>query len=117
MKIIARCRVELDGHIYSKGEPCEFDGVVTPRVAANFVGADGGRLAVAGAADARPADGNPAGPADDAKAKVAKAVSVMGRRGVMQSLEAMGITFSPNAKTDYLAKLMLMNKGEIVETE
>jgi len=120
MKIIAKFGVELDGHIYHKGEVCKsFDGVITKRIADNFTDengeplkvSEGGKTADGKKQEKTAEDLNKA----DAKAKIAKCIEVMKREGIMQALDGMGITYSPKAKTDYLAKLLLMNKGEITE--
>ena len=119
MKMIAKCGVELGGHIYHKGEVCkDYSGEITKRIADNFVDEDGKPLTVgAKSADGKKQEEKPAEDLkkEDAKAKIAKCVEVMKREGIMQALDGMGITYAPKAKTDYLAKLLLMNKGEIEE--
>ena len=46
MKIVAKFPVQLGGHVFRKGEATDFDGEVTPRIAANFANADGTALVV-----------------------------------------------------------------------
>lgn len=121
MKIVAKVGVELNGHIYHKGEVCaDFNGIVTQRIADNFTDESGKPLVVGkeGEICAGNSGGEKRGEdakVDDTKAKIAKCVEVMKREGIMQALDGMGITYSPRAKTDYLAKMLLMNRGEIEE--
>lgn len=119
MKIIAKAGVELNGHIFHKGEVCgDFNGDITQRIADNFTDETGNPLSVSmGGGHGEPTGKEGTGDAkvDDAKAKIAKCVEVMKREGIMQALDGMGITYSPRAKTDYLAKMLLMNRGEIEE--
>lgn len=117
MVIIAKHAVELGGHIYRKGEACkDFTGDITDRIVANFVGADGKPLTVAASGDKKPeGEKPPKVPKNENAAKIAKTVEVMGRDGIMQALDGMSITYAPKAKTEYLAKLLLINKGELIE--
>lgn len=111
MLIKAKYGVELGGHIYRKGETCDFKGAVTPRIKDNFTAADGSALAV-GAGDA-PEDVACAASTDEDK--IEKTVATLKRDGITRQLEAMNITYSAKSRTDYLAKLLLMAKGEIEE--
>lgn len=111
MQIKAKYGVELCGHIYRKGETCDFKGAVTPRIKDNFTAADGSPLTI-GAGDAEsPVASEVSGDED----KIAKTVATLKRDGITRQLEAMNITYSSKSRTEYLAKLLLMAKGEIEE--
>lgn len=150
MKIIAKTPVQLGGHIYERGEECEYGGAVTARIAANFTDETGRALTV-GAKDGAGAP-NPGGgkgakdgagaanlggegektgqspepqgtqtggaqgelfDANDVQARIDKTIQVLGRQGIMQALEDMGITYQANASNKHLAKLLLTSQGEI----
>ena len=131
MKIIAKTPVQLGGHIYERGEACEYDGPVTARIAANFTDETGGALEVGEAAKAARSEkgegtplsekGEDAGggaqgelfDANDVQARIDKTIQVLGRQGIMQALEDMGITYQANASNKHLAKLLLTSQGEI----
>lgn len=113
MKIVAKFPVELGGHIYRKGEALDYGGVVTQRIADNFRNPDGTMIKVSTSAEELGNGGDDGKPTKEDK--IAKTVNVLKREGIIQALEGMGITYSPKAKTDYLAKLLLINKGEIEE--
>lgn len=139
MKIIAKTNVQLGGHIYARGEECEYGGVVTARIAANFTDETGAALTV-GAKD-RAGAPNPGGEgektgqspepqgtqtggaqgelfdANDVQARIDKTIQVLGRQGIMQALEDMGITYQSNASNKHLAKLLLTSQGEIKAEE
>lgn len=131
MEIKATFSVELGGHIYSKGEILKgFVGVVTQRIADNFRYADGTPLKVGETIGARAvptakeeggkespqtSEAQPSTEVVGDEEKIAKTVEVMKRDGIKLALEQMGITYPPKAKTEYLAKLLLMGKGEITE--
>ena len=126
MKIIAKTNVQLFGHIYARGESCEYDGPVTARIAANFTDETGGALEVGDAAKAaRSEKGEDAGggaqgelfDANDVQARIEKTIQVLGRQGIMQALEDMGITYQANASNKHLAKLLLTSQGEIKAEE
>lgn len=135
MKIIAKTNVQLFGHIYARGESCEYDGPVTARIAANFTTETGGALEVGEAAKAARSEkgegtplsekGEDAGGeaqgelfgANDVQARIEKTIQVLGRQGIMQALEDMGITYQANASNKYLAKLLLTSQGEIKAEE
>ena len=134
MKIIAKTPVQLGGHIYERGEACEYDGPVTARIAANFTAETGAALEVGDAAKAarsEKGEGEKTGQspepqgtqtggaqgelfdANDVQARIDKTIQVLGRQGIMQALEDMGITFQSNASNKHLAKLLLTSQGEI----
>ena len=110
MKIIARHNVQLRGHIYAKGEAVEWDGPVTSRIADSFTSEDGTRLE----ADADSADGaDPARQDGSGVDIVERTIAVLGRDGIMRQLDGMGISYPPTAASKYLAKLLLVQKGEL----
>ena len=135
MKIIAKTPVQLGGHIYERGEVCEYDGPVTARIAANFTAETGAALEVGDAAKAARSekgegashsekDEEPGGGAqgelfgaNDVQARIDKTIQVLGRQGIMQALEDMGITYQANASNKHLAKLLLTSQGEIKAEE
>ena len=133
MKLIAKHNVQVRGHIYAKGEAMEWEGPVTPRIIANFTAADGRELFL----PQPPTDGqdNPPPPPDgqdnpqpptpgelpldpppdgvDEDALVKRTLDALKREGVMRQLDEMGVTYQANAKSTFLARLLLMSKGEI----
>lgn len=117
IKLIAKFPVQLNGHIYYKGEACSYEGEITPRVAANFTDAEGNALKAAEADKGSPeGKTEPDGKAakDEAEtASIARTVEVMGRDGVKRALDAMNITYAPTTGTQYLAKTLLIARGEI----
>ena len=135
MKIIAKTNVQLGGHIYARGEACEYDGPVTARIAANFTGETGAALEVGDAAKAARSEKGEGAPhsekgeepgggaqgelfdANDVQARIDKTIQVLGRQGIMQALEDMGITYQANASNKHLAKLLLTSQGEIKAEE
>lgn len=116
MKIIARFSVELDGHIYSRGDACQYGGAITRRIAANFTAEDGSALTAEGP------DGDAGGKAQGkertkegaaaVRAAMARTVEVMGRDGIKRALDSMGVAYPPSANTEYLAKALLVARGE-----
>lgn len=114
MKIIARFHAQLGGHVYAPGEACEFDGPVTARIAYNFAAEDGSSLApdVAGTAGAAEV---PARAGTDEKALVERTVAALKRDGICRALDDMNISYSAKSSTAYLARLLLVNRGEIRE--
>lgn len=115
MKIIARFHAQLGGHVYAPGEACEFDGPVTARIAYNFTAEDGSSLApdVAGMAGAAEGPARDAG--TDEKALVERTVAALKRDGICRALDDMNISYSAKSSTAYLARLLLVNRGEIRE--
>ena len=55
--------------------------------------------------------------ANDVQARIDKTIQVLGRQGIMQALEDMGITYQANASNKHLAKLLLTSQGEIKAEE
>ena len=125
MKLIAKHNVQVRGHIYCKGEAMEWPDPLTPRIVANFTAADGRELALPPAQDGQdggqeapngelPLDPPPAKDGDvDEDALVKRTLDVLKREGVMRQLDELGVTYPANAKGTFLAKLLLMSKGEI----
>ena len=136
MKLIAKYNVQVRGHIYAKGEAMEWDGPLEPRIIANFAAADGRELSLPPPPPPPPPDGqdNPPPPPDgqdnpptpgelplgmtppetvDEDALVKRTLDTLKRDGVMRQLDEMGVTYQANAKSTFLARLLLMSKGEI----
>ena len=124
MKLIAKYNVQVRGHIYAKGEAMEWDGPLEPRIIANFAAADGRELSL----PQPPTDGQdnpqPTTPGElplgmtppetvDEDALVKRTLDTLKRDGVMRQLDEMGVTYQANAKSTFLARLLLMSKGEI----
>jgi hypothetical protein len=139
MKLIAKYNVQVRGHIYCKGEAMEWLDPLTPRIIANFTAADGRELTLPqppakdGEQEAppqgepQPKDGQEAptpngelpldpqpkdGDVDDDEL-VKRTLDVLKREGVMRQLDELGVTYPANAKNVFLARLLLMSKGEI----
>lgn len=119
MTIIAKFPVELNGHIYHKGDRCSHAGEITRRIAANFTDEDGNALTAAetpqDASAQKPANDPDADKAAANKAALARTVEVMGREGIKRALDAMNVAYSPNTGTEYLAKTLLIARGEYAE--
>lgn len=122
MRIVAKFPVELGGHICRAGEAIEYDGPLTERIRANFAVADGGQDAESGGgqgqADAEASGGQPTGDARhgaDERALVARTLRKLGRDGLARQLDDMGVTYPAGAKGEYLARLLLVCKGELRE--
>ena len=141
MKLIAKYNVQVRGHIYAKGEAMEWDGPLTSRIIANFTAEDGSSPVATDAAQETPPqpptpgelpldpppDGqdNPQPPTSgelpldpppdgvDEDALVKRTLDALKREGVMRQLDEMGVTYQANAKSTFLARLLLMSKGEI----
>lgn len=131
MKLIAKHNVQVRGHIYAKGEAMEWDGPLTPRIIANFTAEDGSSPVATDAAQETPPQPPPDGqdnpqpptpgelpldpPPDgvDEDALVKRTLDALKREGVMRQLDEMGVTYQANAKSTFLARLLLMSKGEI----
>ena len=108
MTIIAKRSVQLNGHIYSKGEAAEWDGPIDGRIAELFTAKDGSPL-TAGAAGRK-------APADDASKtleRVEKLVKELGRKGIEQKLDGLGVSYHPKMSESQLATLLLQQQGEI----
>jgi hypothetical protein len=110
MKIVAKTSIEVGVHIYHKGEVCEYDGVIDERIATYFTDENGNPLKADGKAAKAVKDKD-----QEKEDVIAKTVKVMKREGILQALDGMGITYSSKSKTEYLAKLLLVNRGEIEE--
>jgi len=129
MKLIAKYNVQVRGHIYAKGEAMEWDGPVTPRIIANFSAADGSGLFVGQTDEPRGPIGDKGALGDkgtpgelpldpppetvDEDTLVKRTLTALKREGVMRQLDDMGVTYPPNAKNDFLARLLLSAKGEM----
>lgn len=149
MTIIAKRSVQLNGHIYAKGESAEWNGRIDSRIAELFTAKDGTRL-IEGMNEEPKGPKDPKGPpgepgmtvgeqqptqppageqtppqppsgtenkdADDATTtadRIQKLVATLGRKGIEQKLDELKVSFSSNAKTETLAKLLLQQQGEI----
>jgi hypothetical protein len=135
MKLIAKYNVQVRGHIYTKGEAMECDGPLTPRIVANFTAKDGSSLFVGQTDEPRGPKGDMGAPGDKGTpgelpldpqpkdgdmgedALVKRTLDALKRDGVMRQLDEMGITYPANAKGTFLARLLLMGKGEIKSGE
>jgi len=119
MTIIAKFPVELNGHIYHKGDKCAYAGEINRRIAANFTDADGNALKAAETPQVASVQKQTNDPAADKaaanKAALARTVEVLGRDGIKRALDAMNVAYSPNAGTEYLAKSLLIARGEYAE--
>ena len=112
MKIIAKRSVQVDGFgIVERGRAIDLpEDRIDNRIAALFVRADGSPIV----ATATPEKAEEAAAAANSDVdKIARTVEVMKREGIMQALDGMGVTYAPHSKTSYLAKLLLVTKGEI----
>ena len=126
MKILALHDVQLHGHVYRRGEVADYCGAVDARIAANFAAADGSPLSPDSAEKDASPDGKDAPPDGelplgkpplDEDALVKRTLDTLKREGVMRQLDDMGITYPANAKSTFLARLLLMGKGEIKSGE
>ena len=141
MTIIAKRSVQLKKHIYSKGESVEWDGPIDSRIAANFVTKDGKELQVtsangekdkgANSDGGKPANGEKdkgqageegvkgtPGDAGTPKGKVIreridKLVKEIGRKGIEQKLDELGVTYRAKMNDSQLALLLLQQQGEV----
>ena len=134
MTIIAKRSVQLKKHIYSKGESVEWDGPIDSRIAANFVTKDGKELQVASTNGdgGKPANGDGGKPANGEKDKgqagekkdakdgeaislerIEKLVKEIGRKGIEQKLDELGVTYRAKMNDSQLALLLLQQQGEV----
>ena len=111
MKLTALHDVQLRGHIYRRGESCDYDGPVDSRIAANFSAADGSPLAQAPAPPQAAVQGAPS--AQSVPDAIAKTVAVLKRDGICRQLDELGVTYPAKSNTEKLARLLLTTKGEI----
>ena len=118
MTIIAKRNVQLKGHIYSKGEAAEYNGVIDSRIADLFTDKDGKPLSMT------PPDGEKKDAKDGEKkdAKDGEAISIeridklvkeIGRKGIEQKLDELGVTYRAKMSDSQLALLLLQQQGEI----
>lgn len=115
MRIIAKTGVQLGVHVYHKGDVADYDGAITQRIVDNFSAADGSALTLSGVAESAKDARAEAGRAESDEGKIMRCCEVMKREGIMQALDGMNITYSPKSRTEYLAKLLLQNRGELAE--
>ena len=112
MKITAKRSAQVAGFgIVGRGRTIDLpEDRIDDRIAALFVRADGEPLSATATPEAA---SRAASDADGDVDKIARTVEVMKREGIMQALDGMGVTYAPHSKTSYLAKLLLVTKGEI----
>lgn len=114
MEIIARYATEVEGFgVVRKGQKIDLpEEFISQRIVDNFMTPEGARLK---AAEKKGKDAPPQerSAEDKAKAAIDKTVSVMGRAGLAQKLDDMGITYKATHRAEYLAKLYLQATGEI----
>ena len=111
MTIIAKRSVQLNGHIYSRGEAAEWNGPIDSRIAELFTAKDGSPLSAGSEAERNSAinsDGD-----NRILERVDKLVAKLGRKGIEQKLDELKVSFSSKANTEALAKLLLQQQGEI----
>lgn len=131
MTIIARRSVQLKGHIYSKGEPAEWNGPIDSRIAANFMTKDGKDLEVTPAnkegekesegitgEKGTPGDiGQPTGENGGDKnlslERIDNLLKKLGRKGIEQKLDELGVGYRPKMSDSQLALLLLQQQGEV----
>ena len=119
MKIRAIHSAQVNGYgIVCKGDVVDIDASrIDARICANFVAEDGTRLSFEkkseeGAQNEAPGDGKTKEEKEYTQT-LANCISTLGREGIRRKLDDMGITYSPNAKTEYLAKLYLVQAGVV----
>lgn len=129
MTIIAKRSVQLKGHIYSKGEPAEWNGPIDSRIAANFMTKDGKDLVVSTGNEEKgsPADkGQPAneqgaekpagekgGDKNISLERIDNLIKKLGRKGIEQKLDELGVGYRPKMADSQLALLLLQQQGEV----
>ena len=106
MTIIAKRSVQLKGHIYSKGEAAEYDGPVDSRIAELFTDKDGKALVVD-----KERSGKDGG--DKKLERVEALLRKLGRKGIEQKLDELGVSHAPKMADTQLAALLLQQQGEI----
>lgn len=137
MTIIAKRSVQLKKHIYSKGESVEWDGPIDSRIAANFVTKDGKDLKVS-TGNGEPGTGNgekgekgdKGQPANEQGAgeklagekggdknlsleRIDNLLKKLGRKGIEQKLDELGVTYRAKMNDSQLALLLLQQQGEV----
>lgn len=115
MKIIARYAVEVGGHIYSKGDALEWNEPITRRIAANFRTEDGSPLVADGETSPNAASPTETPKADGRREVITRTVAALKRDGICRALDGMHVAYSTKSSTEYLARLLLVNRGEIEE--
>lgn len=114
MTIIAKRSVQLRGHIYSKGEAAEYDGPVDSRIAELFTDKDGKPLAIAAG---QPSAAGDAARQDEEKKntfeRIERLVKQLGRKGIEQKLDELGVNYKPKMNDSQLALLLLQQQGEV----
>lgn len=137
MTIIARRSVQLKGHIYSKGEPAEWNGPIDSRIAANFMTKDGKDLKISTGnrewgtgngekgtpgdkgqpANEQGAGEKPAGEKGGDKnlslERIDNLLKKLGRKGIEQKLDELGVGYRPKMNDSQLALLLLQQQGEV----
>lgn len=113
MKIIATKRCQLDGRIYDVGQALEYEGPITSRVAYNFRAADGSALTADGTKAVKIKEVKPKSAEDEDAAKIKATLNVMNRDQLIAKLDELGVAYKANARTDFLAKLLLRQQGAI----
>lgn len=132
MTIIAKRTVQLNGHIYSKGEAAEYNGPVDSRIADLFTDKDGEPLSITPPTpppdgekkDGEKKDDTPPPASADASARqdekkentferIDKLVKQIGRKGIEQKLDELGINYKPKMNDSQLALLLLQQQGEV----
>ena len=127
MTIIAKRSVQLKGHIYSKGEAAEWNGPIDSRIAANFMTKDGKDLAVStGNGEPGTGNGEKGAPADKGQSEGEKGgdknisleridnlIKKLGRKGIEQKLDELGVGYRPKMNDSQLALLLLQQQGEV----
>lgn len=118
MKIIARRPVQVSGYgIVYKGQEIDLDpSLINERIAANFRAIDGSELGVSAAHKAEDKAAKDT-EANESAMALKNCVTTLGREGIRRKLDDMGITYSPNAKTEFLAKLYLTQAGVLAAEE
>lgn len=127
MTIIAKRSVQLKGHIYSKGEPAEWNGPIDSRIAANFMTKDGEDLKVStenrepgtgngekGApGDKGQPEGEKGGDKNLSLERIDNLLKKLGRKGIEQKLDELGVGYRPKMNDSQLALLLLQQQGEV----
>lgn len=113
MKIIAKRGIEVNGYgVIRKGMIIDIsEDAITPRIASAFVTLGGEPLTVSDDAKSHCEEKN--SPVETTEIVIERTVDVLGREGILRKLDEMGITYRPQHKTEYLAKLYLSAKGDI----
>ena len=111
MTIIAKRSVQLNGHIYSKGEAAEYDGPIDSRIAELFMTKDGEPLK--GATNQPPPPKGKKGTKENTFERIDKLVKELGRKGIEQKLDELGVGYNPKMTDNQIAMLLLQQQGEV----